>query len=122
MPLQSGNWVANINGNVTPLQIIGVDSRGVVVSSISGTRFSGFWDEDAQKLTLNLPVVQGTSAEVYRLPFHGPNQPHRGRRERHLHLGGISRVFYGGLTFRRCHGQALRFRLVCPDRRGLSSY
>ncbi|HYW48241.1 MAG TPA: hypothetical protein VE959_35585 [Bryobacteraceae bacterium] len=70
MPLTSGKWTVNINGNVTTLQINPVDSSGAVTAALQGalisdvSPFSGFWDEDAQKLTL-FPPLSLPLFEVY---------------------------------------------------------
>ena len=65
MPLQSGSWSANINGNVINLQISAVGPQGAVtaVFQVAANAASGFWDEDSQKLTLALP--SGVAQEVY---------------------------------------------------------
>jgi hypothetical protein len=52
MPLQTGKWTANFDGEVTQLQIDSVDNAGHVTGTIGGGYpFSGFWDEDSQHLT-----------------------------------------------------------------------
>jgi hypothetical protein len=65
MPLQSGSWNANINGNVINLQIGAVGSQGAVNATFqpAANAASGFWDEDSQKLTLCLPSA--VAQEVY---------------------------------------------------------
>lgn len=73
MPLQIGNWVANINGNVITsigLQINSVDSQGAVTaafltSATSASAANGFWDEDSQKLTLFLGQSLVEGAEIF---------------------------------------------------------
>jgi hypothetical protein len=54
MPLQAGNWIANVGGVQTQLNIIGVDPQGNVTAlfAIAASETPGFWDEDSQRLTL----------------------------------------------------------------------
>jgi hypothetical protein len=56
VPLQIGTWLINVGGlGVGNLVIAGVDAQGNVSATLGPSgRLSGFWDEDAQKLTLTL--------------------------------------------------------------------
>ena len=60
MPLQSGQWTVNVNGILLPggITINGVDPQGNVSATSPDINFvGGFWDEDAQKLTLLLRIL-----------------------------------------------------------------
>jgi hypothetical protein len=54
MPLQAGDWTANVGGTQMQLKIIGVDPQGNVTAlfGFAASEAPGFWDEDSQRLTL----------------------------------------------------------------------
>ena len=54
MPLQVGNWTANVGGVPAALYIGSVDTNGRVTGyfGVTSAYLSGFWDEDSQRLTL----------------------------------------------------------------------
>ena len=65
MPLQSGTWNASINGNASAVQIITVGPGGTIRATVGPVAAIGFWDEDAQKLTLFLETSSVGDTEVY---------------------------------------------------------
>ena len=54
MPLQAGDWAANVGGTQMQFKISGVDPQGNVTALFvfAGLEAPGFWDEDSQRLTL----------------------------------------------------------------------
>jgi hypothetical protein len=65
MPLQSGTRSASLNGNVSTVQIGSVGVGGVVSATVGPFSAGGFWDEDAQKLTLFVGASSAGGPEVY---------------------------------------------------------
>ena len=66
MPLQIGNWLANIAGRNVPLDITNIGSDGAVTATLAPAGSSpitcqGFWDEDSQRLCI---ISQETSGSV----------------------------------------------------------
>lgn len=49
--LPIGDWQFNGNGFEGPLKISAIDVNGNVQGSVMGNEITGFWDEDAQKIT-----------------------------------------------------------------------
>jgi len=65
MPLQTGSWTANVGGVPTQIQITGMDGQGNVSGNISGNSFSGFWNEDSQRITFLLaPLTVGENLSI----------------------------------------------------------
>jgi len=64
MPLQTGSWKINSNGNLGQLNIAGVDTVGHVTGSLAfGTSepgtIAGFWDEISGKLSFVVTAFSG---------------------------------------------------------------
>ena len=72
MPLPTGAWNINSNGQEGSLVIDGVSATGVVGGEINvhigGERITGFWDETSQELTFS-PLPQGLPQESPVLPI-----------------------------------------------------
>ncbi|MDQ4144817.1 MAG: hypothetical protein M3198_13980 [Actinomycetota bacterium] len=64
MPLEPGDWSINGNGFEGTLKLAGVDAQGRVSGSVFGDPITGFWDEDAQKLTFVRGVNPTDPAKV----------------------------------------------------------
>jgi hypothetical protein len=56
MPLPTGTWELNVNGQELELVIRSVQ-EGVIIGTLSGRALSGFWDESAQTITFAVPDV-----------------------------------------------------------------
>ena len=52
MPLQTGSWTANFGGQNAQLTIVNVSANGQVDLTIGLVSYGGFWDEDAQRLSI----------------------------------------------------------------------
>jgi hypothetical protein len=65
MPLPTGTWSANVNGQRGSLVVTSVDAAGVVAGTINlsapvgALGISGIWDEITQKLTFGPPPTIG---------------------------------------------------------------
>lgn len=67
MPLETGTWQINENGNVSQLVVTGVDVTGNVNGNLAGIPIFGSWDELSQKLTFMLgsPHLPGQAEKLY---------------------------------------------------------
>lgn len=65
--LPTGDWQFNGNGFEGTLKISAIDGNGNVQGSVMGNSITGFWDEDAQKITF-IRIID--SKEPSTLQFH----------------------------------------------------
>ena len=73
MPLETGTWTINANGQLGQLNISSVVPSGNLsgtiyvggVTPVDPSTFQGFWDETSQKITFGLTDVLHNGFQVY---------------------------------------------------------
>ena len=72
MPLLTGNWSITINGHESTLSITSISGDGRVDGLLGGAGFSGFWNEAAQMIVMQIsgsgPILTGYLFTVPAVP------------------------------------------------------